>query len=108
MFDDKSPQKRVSDFVDEFSLDLNVQMRLLDLNSEAGELAKEFLKATSYGQKEFQTTPEWEQEIGDVYFALLALADKSGTDLEGALDRAMERYKDRVHEHGMAGNPENS
>jgi NTP pyrophosphatase (non-canonical NTP hydrolase) len=108
MFDDKTPQQRVAEFVNEFSLDLTVQMRLLDLNSESGELAKEFLKATSYGQKEFHTTPEWDQELGDVYFALLALADKGGTDLESALDSAMERYKNRVHEHGMAGNPENS
>jgi NTP pyrophosphatase (non-canonical NTP hydrolase) len=106
MFDDKSPQQRVSEFVDEFSLDLTVQSRLLDLNSEAGELAKEFLKATSYGQKEFQSTPEWHSEIGDVYFALLCVAEKSGVDLESALDDAMQRYADRVHEHGVAGNPE--
>jgi NTP pyrophosphatase (non-canonical NTP hydrolase) len=108
VFDDKSPQKRAADFTDEFSLDLTIQSRLLDLNSEAGELAKEFLKATSYGQKEFQTTPEWHKEIGDVYYSLLALAEKSGVDLDSALEDAMKRYADRVHEHGSAGNPGNS
>lgn len=107
-FDKNSPQQRVAAFTTEFSLHLTVQARLLDLNSEAGELAKEFLKATSYGQKEIQSTPEWFQEIGDVYFALLALANESGVELEAALDDAMNRYRDRVYEHGMAGNPDNS
>jgi NTP pyrophosphatase (non-canonical NTP hydrolase) len=106
MNNDKSPQQRVAEFTDQFDLDATVQMQLLDLNSESGELAKEFLVATSYGQKEFHATPEWENEIGDVYFALLCVAEKSGVDLERALDGVMKRYADRVHEHGTAGNPE--
>jgi NTP pyrophosphatase (non-canonical NTP hydrolase) len=100
----QTPQARVAQFIDEYSLDAPVELRLLDLASESGELAKEFLTATSYGQKAFHAAPEWEHELGDVYFALLCVAVKSETDLDEALERAMERYADRVHEHGSAGN----
>jgi NTP pyrophosphatase (non-canonical NTP hydrolase) len=108
MADSRTAQERVAEFTREFSLDAPLDARLLDLNAEAGELAKELFKATSYGQKEFYATPEWQQELGDVYFSLLALADKSEVNLEASLDDAMRRYADRVHEIGMAGNPENS
>jgi NTP pyrophosphatase (non-canonical NTP hydrolase) len=105
MTQDGTAQQRVAAFTKQYSLDAPLEARLLDLASESGELAKELLKATSYGQKPFHAAPEWHNEIGDVYFALLCIANKSDVDLEAALDDAMQRYADRVHEHGIAGNP---
>ena len=105
MLTGKTSQERVAEFIDRYSLEAPVDARLLDLTSESGELAREYLKETSYGQKEFHPAPEWVQEIGDVYFALLCVAIKSDVNLEQALEDALERYEARVHEHGDAGNP---
>jgi NTP pyrophosphatase (non-canonical NTP hydrolase) len=91
-------QKRVREFVAQHSLDATVQARILDLVSEVGEVSKEFLVTTSYGQKEFQPSAEWHDELGDVLFALLCLADKSGVDLDEALRNSMGKYEHRLEE----------
>jgi NTP pyrophosphatase (non-canonical NTP hydrolase) len=105
MMNHRTPQHRVTEFNEQFALDAPIEARLLDLASESGELAKEFLKSTSYGQKPFHAAPEWQQEMGDVYYALLCIAEKSEIDLDAALDEAMDRYAARVREHDDPSNP---
>ena len=39
-----------------------VYARLLDIESEVGELAKEYLKGSSYGTKEFEMTDDFKEE----------------------------------------------
>ena len=95
-------QQRVADFVVEHQLSADAVTRMLDLQSELGELAKELLKASDYGRKPFASTPDWELELGDVFFALLALAEVSGVDLEGALELALDKYWRRLSESGQA------
>lgn len=97
---EETDQLRVRAFVDQHSLDLPVNTRLLDLTTEVGELTKEYLTATSYGQKEFQAAMEWKDELGDVYFALLCLANKSEIDLQEALWESMAKYEHRLKEVG--------
>ena len=96
-------QSKVARFVEAHQIDASVEHRLLDLVSELGEAAKAALKQTDYGRKEFQPSAEWTDELGDTLFALICLANTTGVDLEEALDRVMEKYRDRLDATGDAG-----
>lgn len=96
---------RVNEFNAEHGLELDPERRMLDLESETGELAKELLKASEYGKSEVETTPELEDVFGDVYYALLSLADECGIDPEDALESSMEKYRERFESGGSVGSP---
>lgn len=89
-------QFRVGHFVQEYGLETPVPFRLLDLTSEMGELAKEALKSTKYGQKTFAPNADFEGELGDVFFALVCIANSCGINLDHALDVALEKYERRL------------
>ena len=74
----------------------------MDLMSEVGELAKEVLLATDYGQRASQIRLELANEIGDALYSLLALADVCGVDAAAALGAALEGYERRLAERGDA------
>lgn len=93
----------VADFVEEHDLEAPIPARMLDLVSEAGELAKEVLKGTGYGSRSFQTPEGWSQELGDVLFALICLANSTNVELEAALLEALEKYRGRLATGGDAG-----
>lgn len=93
-------QKRVAAFVQEFSLETTAESRMLDLVSETGELAKEILKSTDYGQQDFTPNAGWEEELGDCLFTLCALAQQTDVDLEQALDKVLQKYKARFADKG--------
>lgn len=97
---------RVSEFNAEYDLETTPEYRMLDLESETGELAKELLKANEYGEREFETTPEFAEEFGDVYYSLLSLADECGIDPESALESSMEKYRKRFEKRGSVGSGE--
>jgi NTP pyrophosphatase (non-canonical NTP hydrolase) len=44
----------------------------------------------------FNTPESWAGEMGDVLFALMCLANSTGVDLEAALDRALDKYRERM------------
>ncbi|ADJ16419.1 MazG-like family protein [Halalkalicoccus jeotgali] len=94
---------RVSEFNDEYGLELDPERRMLDLESETGELAKELLEASDYGTREVETTPELVAEFGDVYYALLSLAAECGIDPEGSLEASLAKYRERLDASGSAG-----
>jgi NTP pyrophosphatase (non-canonical NTP hydrolase) len=90
-------QTLVKDFCLKYKLDCSKNARLLDLISETGELAKEFLKVTAYGQKDdFLKTDSMTLEFGDVIFSLLALANSLDIDAQEALDLALAKYEKRI------------
>ncbi|PAU85377.1 nucleotide pyrophosphohydrolase [Halorubrum salipaludis] len=95
-------QDRVAAFVDEHDLDADLPYRVLDLESEVGEIAKEVTASTDYGAApaEVSIAPD---EIGDALFALLALADATGVDAGDALDESLAKYRSRIDESGDAG-----
>lgn len=74
-----------------------------DLQSELGEVAKEVLKASDYGMEEPAFGEEMRNEVGDLYFSLLGLADALGIDLAEALEDVLEKYRERMDETGDAG-----
>lgn len=80
-----------------------VYSRLIDIQSEIGELSKEYLKATKYGTRDFETTQDFILEFGDVLYSLLCLANETNIDSEGALDLILEKYKKRIDENGTMG-----
>lgn len=97
---------RVSEFNDELDLELAPEHRMLDLESETGELAKELLTASEYGDGEFEATEAFVDEFGDAYYSLLSLADECGIDPEEALESSMEKYRERFESEGSVGSGE--
>lgn len=63
--------------------------RLLDIQSELGELSKEYLKATRYGTEDFSVTEDFKMEFGDVLYSLLALANELNISAELSLNMAL-------------------
>lgn len=96
-------QETVAKFVASHGLESSVQARLLDLASEVGELAKEYLSGSRYGRDAFRASPEWPAEVGDVLFSIVCVANGSGVDLESALGDAMEKYRRRLSDRGHPG-----
>ena len=96
-------QERVAAFTAATGLGTAVPFRALDLASEAGEVAKEVLKATAYGQRPFTPPETWAAELADTLFALLCLANSTGVDLDQALDAALAKYAARLGARGEAG-----
>lgn len=96
-------QEQAADFIADHDLGGDAPVWVHDLQSELGEVAKEVLTATDYGRREPAFGDDIEDEVGDLYFSLLGLADALGIDLSEALDGALEKYEDRVEETGRAG-----
>ena len=99
----QTSQAKVAAFITETSLAADPAARLLDLQSELGELAKEYLTASDYGLQDFAPNAAWSHEIGDVAFCLLALAAATEVDLQAALDAALAKYQTRLANKGSAG-----
>jgi NTP pyrophosphatase (non-canonical NTP hydrolase) len=95
-------QKIVAEFVDQYGLRIDVIHHLLDLMSEVGELAKAALTTSAYGTQPFRPTMAWAEELGDVLFALLCVANASEVKVEEALKRVIEQYRARLASGGSA------
>jgi NTP pyrophosphatase (non-canonical NTP hydrolase) len=95
-------QKNVAEFVNKRQLEASMEVRLIDLLSEMGEVAKEALKGSAYGKADFDQTPAWAEELGDVFFSLVCLANSTGVDLEKALEDVLVKYEMRLNERENA------
>jgi len=95
-------QQAVAAFVQRHGLETDAQHRLLDLVSEVGELAKEILKGTQYGHTPLALTSNWQDELGDVLFSLICLANTTEVDLADALQGALAKYEIRLAQRGVA------
>lgn len=95
-------QKIVSEFVKKYHLSHSNEITALDLVSEVGEVAKEIIKATDYGQKPYQKREELQKEIGDALYSLINLANLNGIDMEEALNEVLSKYEKRLSK-GSAG-----
>lgn len=101
----KDAQRRVANFVETHDIDAPPEFRLLDLVSELGELAKDANVSTDYGDDP-DALELSEDELGDAFFALLALAESVDADADEALETALSKYEDRLSETGEAGSGE--
>ncbi|HEX9804951.1 MAG TPA: MazG nucleotide pyrophosphohydrolase domain-containing protein [Candidatus Dojkabacteria bacterium] len=96
----KKSQLDIKEFIEKYSLESNLESRILDLVSEVGEVAKEILKSSDYGKRKPESSDELELEIGDVVYSLAAVANYFEIDLEEAAYKALEKYMKRFENKG--------
>lgn len=77
--------------------------RILDIQSELGELSKEYLKSTNYGTKEFVLTEDFELEYADVLYSIISLGQEMGIDIEKSVDKVLAKYQKRIDEKKNMG-----
>jgi NTP pyrophosphatase (non-canonical NTP hydrolase) len=98
----KNIQKKVQDFCQQNGLESPVEHRVLDTLSELGEVAKEVLKMTNYGRQPLAYREELKEELGDVLYSLITVANTFGIDLEEAVETVLQKYEKRLRK-GSAG-----
>lgn len=80
-----------------------VSARLMDIQSELGELSKEYLKATKYGTLEFEKTDDFALEFGDVLYSMISLGLETGVDIEKAVEDVLAKYQKRIDDKKNMG-----
>ena len=86
-----------------FAKPMPVYARICDIQSEMGELAKEYLKASDYGTQDFVATEDFELEMGDVLYSILSLANETGIDANYCLNRVLDKYQKRINKNKTLG-----
>ena len=77
----------------------NELTNMAQLSEEVGEVAR--IVARRYGEqseKESDKVKDLGEELSDVLFVLLCLANQTGTDLQTAFDKKMNIKRERDHE----------
>ena len=92
----KKIQKKIKEFCKNNNMESPVEHRLLDTMSELGEVAKEILKMSNYGRGPIKYRKELKNELGDVLFSLITVANTFNVDLEEALQQVLKKYKQRL------------
>ena len=106
-------QAKVIAFTDRYAAQMakTAPYAALDLASEVGELAKLVLSATNYGRQPDRlelvnldpaVRDRFADEIGDVLYSLLDLANLVGVDASQALAGALAKYEARLAARGRA------
>lgn len=97
---ESSIQELIRQFVAEYKLDTTIEIRMLDILSEMGELSKEVLNITKYGKKEMVLTDGFQDEFGDVLFSLFCIANALNIDIEQQMQKTLNKYQNRFNEKG--------
>ena len=80
-----------------------VYARLMDIESEIGELEKEYLKSSKYGTTLFEVTDDFKEEFGDVVYAILSLSNELNISAEECLNVSLEKMKKRMEKTNSFG-----
>lgn len=96
-------QQQAVHFAQQHQLQHTAPVHALDLMSELGEVAKELLKATQYGEKPAQFRPTMAEELGDLLYSLCLLAEAVEVDLDTALQKTLAKYEQRRQNKGHVG-----
>ncbi|RED50268.1 nucleotide pyrophosphohydrolase [Seonamhaeicola aphaedonensis] len=98
--DIKNAQKVVDEWINEHGVRyFNELTNMAQLTEEVGEVAR--IIARRYGEqseKESDKDKDLGEELADVLFVLLCLANQTGTDLQQAFDKRMEKKAKRDHD----------
>jgi len=93
----KDMQKQVDDWVQQFKITYWQPMeQLARLTEETGELAREFNHR--YGPKKKKSTEDLkdiEDELGDLIFTIICIANAHKINLDSAFVRVMDKYYGR-------------
>ncbi|MBH10688.1 MAG: nucleotide pyrophosphohydrolase [Candidatus Marinimicrobia bacterium] len=92
----KQIQEKVKIFCEENKLSLSIEHRVLDTMSEIGELSKEILKASNYGNKPIVLNDKMRLEFGDILFSLITIANSLEIDLDESINQVLEKYQKRI------------
>jgi NTP pyrophosphatase (non-canonical NTP hydrolase) len=103
----KTQNDSVRDVLVRNQLHCGIENRLLDVSSELGEVSKEVLKSSGYGKKAPVLTDDLAEEIGDLIFAVHALASERNLDPLERLTAALNKYEARRAEQGDVGSDRN-
>ncbi len=88
-----------------FKMKGKMSSRILNITSEAGELAKEVLKSTNYGQGETVITRDLEGEYGDLLYSVLALGLENELNIPNILKDTIEKMEHRINKNGFGSTP---
>ena len=95
----KGAQKIVDDWIQEHGVRyFNELTNMAQLTEEVGEVAR--IIARRYGEqseKESDKDKDLGEELADVFFVVLCLANQTGIDLQEAFDRRMDKKSKRDH-----------
>lgn len=93
-------QKEVHQWIENHGVRyFNELTNMAQLSEEVGEVAR--IVARRYGEqseKESDKVKDLGEELSDVLFVLLCLANQTGTDLQTAFDKKMNVKRERDHE----------
>ncbi|MBW2936718.1 nucleotide pyrophosphohydrolase [Aureisphaera sp. CAU 1614] len=98
--DIQNAQKIVDDWIKEHGVRyFNELTNMAQLSEEVGEVAR--IIARRYGEqseKESDKDKDLGEELADVVFVVLCLANQTGVDLQAAFDKKMEKKTKRDHD----------
>lgn len=90
----KQSQQIVDDFVRERNWQTSASDITLHLVEEMGEIARNVLKMKNYGGQHTQNSEiNMDEELADVFYLILKLANETNIDLEKALLTKMEKIR---------------
>ncbi len=93
----KDIQKKVKLFCEKNELNSPIEHRVLDTMSELGEVAKEILKMSDYGDRPIQYNDNLKMELGDLLYSIITIANVFDIDLDEALNEVLKKYEQRMH-----------
>lgn len=96
----QNAQKEVDDWINEHGVRyFNELTNMAQLTEEVGEVAR--IIARRYGEqseKESDKNKDLGEELADVMFVVLCLANQTGVDLQAAFDKRMDKKGKRDHD----------
>ncbi len=104
----KDAQARVDGWISRFEEGYFPPLtNLARLIEEVGELARELNHSHGHKTKKpDEAEQDLAMELGDVLFALIALSNERGVDLDDALTRVLDKYEARDSERWTPKDPE--
>ena len=93
----KDIQKKVKLFCEKNELNSPLEHRVLDTMSELGEVAKEILKMSDYGDRSIKYNDNLKMELGDLLYSIITIANVFDIDLDEALNEVLKKYEQRMH-----------
>ena len=97
--DIKNAQKQVDEWISEHGVRyFDILTNMIQLTEEVGEVAR--IIARRYGEqseKESDKSKDLGEELADVIFVVLCLANQTGVDLQKAFDKKMKIKSKRDH-----------
>ena len=95
----KEAQEKVDQWIREYGVRyFNELTNMTLLTEEVGELAR--LIARTYGEQSFKPREEnksLDEEMADILFVLICLANQTGVDLSEALENSLDKKTKRDH-----------